>query len=362
MREHRLLTPNGPLTLAWEDGTALEGDVARLGEMLLRMMMTGSRFAPGHTLRFGCFTLRFVAEGNGLALEEPAIFGDAQMVPGVSRAVALTRVQRSLLESHGLAGSFDPPSLADTCRMCATIGGAARVEARRDRESDVASGWVFRCAIEDHPHDTDSKVITLADAIPIAPQLVELLPFPRGWSVAIDPDRVTLVRDPSGNAVDPRPESYSAMLVERATLALLDALPVVLGGAPEVADRVAAAIAASPDPARAADVLALRQPRDPEARDPRRILHEEGLDAARDHLVRELCAKVPGLDAGDAAIAVAPMLSHVLVIEGGGGLEAGEVMRREAHRELDPAGAPVVEDLLVGLTDLASDPAYGFVC
>ncbi len=38
MREHRLLTPNGPLTLAWEDGTALEPDVARLGEMLLRMM------------------------------------------------------------------------------------------------------------------------------------------------------------------------------------------------------------------------------------------------------------------------------------------------------------------------------------
>lgn len=359
MREHHLLTPHGPLTLAWEDGTALEADVARLGDMLLRMMLTGSHFAPGHTLRFGCFTLRFVAQGNGLALEEPAVFGDAsRMVPGVSRAVALTRVQRSLLESYGAASSFDPPGLDETCRMCATIGGAARIEAQRAPAGEGESGWFFRCAIADHAHEEDSKILPLAQAIPIAPQLVELLPFPPGWSIAIDPDRVTVARDPSGHARDPRPDSYAAMLVERATLAVLDALPIVLADAPEVAVRVAEAVAASPSPARAADLLSARQPRDPAAiaLDPRRLLHERGRDATHAHLAAELARLVPGLAAGDIDRAIAPMLAHVVVIERGGGFDPGDVMTREAFASLDPASAPVVEDCLVGLVDLATDP------
>ncbi|MBF6592762.1 MAG: hypothetical protein IVW57_19800, partial [Ktedonobacterales bacterium] len=121
---------------------------------------SGQRIMPDETMRYGWSTLRFVADGDRLAIEElanPFATGADLYIRGAARAIAILTQQDSAVQRNGvpLAGHHPHRSeLAVICRRLAP-GTPRRImvfdRLKTQRADD--SGWFIGCGNQAHDHN-----------------------------------------------------------------------------------------------------------------------------------------------------------------------------------------------------------------
>lgn len=168
----------------------------------------------GQTVQVGWMMLSVVAGPEGLELHEPDMSGETPInfIPGITRTLRDTMVQRYVTDSLGLTEYLDFPTLVQSVITCDRIQpGGALFFTRPDHQEGHASGWVCCCCDKSHDHN-DPAALTLTSLYDLGcrhPILVEFLALPVGSAVILVPGQ-----NPAfyygDQALDILPDSYLA--------------------------------------------------------------------------------------------------------------------------------------------------------
>ena len=141
---------------------------------------------------------------------------DLSGVPGkldcsVTRSLLVLRRQKAVLESFGIPGKLNFPSLQQTAVMCSQFGNSSSRMLSRSTPSHDDSGWFFGCEGMEHDHNLRENLLggTLYGLACANRVVLDFLAMPEGSIVLLNKKGdVTMAFGRSGEALQILPGSY----------------------------------------------------------------------------------------------------------------------------------------------------------
>jgi hypothetical protein len=184
--------------LEYDEQAVVESDVLWLIRFLEHSVESGTRYAPGQTLRVGWTDLLIEDdEGGYLALLEPDWSGvlPIRYVPGVTRALVDLRRQRDVADSLGLSDRLVLPTISESGIICTQLATKPCGVLERAEPEGRDSGWFFGCDDPEHDHNSPGNLgrESLYRIGCIAPGIVQFCALPPGVNISFGgPEQISV--------------------------------------------------------------------------------------------------------------------------------------------------------------------------
>ncbi|GEM_PF-1979191 len=212
--------------LPWPEGDPRDRYVAHLLRFIETYIASQpKRILAGQTMHYGWSMLRFVAgespqssiDQRSLLIEElrdPFTFDQPAYVPGATRALELTALQREAIQRNRISGESEHPHRSGMVIVCNrvtpdTICSLRPLAVQRLWEpKNQYTGWFVSCSNSGHDHDNPDELapVHLLHLINGFPALFPYLAMPVGTALFFESQQVIVFGpgDQDGH-VDPAP-------------------------------------------------------------------------------------------------------------------------------------------------------------